>query len=184
MYEDLITTNNKEVLNNGLEYAHARYKEEIDKYNVYNKRAMYPMSVITFIVTAISLFKDKTYYLLKDNATLSQLIITLIFVIIFCFVAITIPYFLRQTTVPNDTEFHTKINHENETVFKKWLIDSYRRDAKKYRRYNCIRGGLLFVMNVCLSIIVFAIIYALMSSFFPDFIFNPVSNFINNNKTI
>lgn len=173
MYEDknkeFITTVNNEVLDKGVEFAHNQYKEEIEKYNVYNKRAMYPMSVITFLVTAISLFINQTDFLVK-NRSLSLIIIALIFVIILCFVFITRPYNFRETTVPDDKEFHEKINDPDETLFKKWLIDSYRTDAKSYRKFNRRRGWLLLAMNICLAAIVMIIIYALLSTIFPDFI--------------
>lgn len=171
MYEDenkkSITTVNNEVLDTGIEYAQNQYKEEIEKYNVYNKRAKYPMSVITFLVTAISLFIEQTDFLV-DHHLLSLIIIALIVVIIICFVAITIPYNFKKTTVPDDKEFHEKINDSDATLFKKWLIDSYRTDAKTYRTFNRFRGWLLLVMNICLAVIVIAIIFALLSSMFLD----------------
>jgi len=172
MYEDenkqSITTVNNEVLDNGVEYAHNQYKEEVEKYDLYNKRAKYPMSVITFLVTAVSLFIEQTDFLV-DHHLLSLIIIALIFVIIICFVAITIPYYFKKAAVPEDEEFYEKINDPDATLFKKWLIDSYRTDAKTYRKFNRFRGWLLLAMNICLAIIVIAIIVALLSSIFPDF---------------
>lgn len=145
-----INTENDEVLNKGLEHAIFRYKEELEKYHKYNKRAMYPLTVITFLITVLSVLPQKSF-LPSIDSFCTPILFFSVLVVLVCFIGITTPYFYKKYISIDFDAFANRCSDDVQQ-FKKYLICIYLTDAASYQKLNKYRGLFLFIMNICLVI--------------------------------
>lgn len=164
----------KEVLEKGLEMTIFKYNEELKKYDSYNSRAMYPISIISFVLTFSSFFiKDKQLITINTfNFVIALVILVLFVTLCLLYVEITKPNQIKQKlTCPEPIFFYDKLNSaKSKSDLVKYLITIYTEDHNKILEINNLRGKYLKYMNILLSIIIILFIIILYSQYFKDFV--------------
>ena len=171
--EDKISQPKEEVLNKGLEMALFKYNEELKKYDSYNSRAMYPISIISIMLTFSSFFiKDKQLFTNNSFNFVIALVIFVLFVTLcLLYVEITNPNDINKNTCPETDYYYNKLNSvESKSDFVKYLITIYTEDHQEYFNINKRRGKYLKYMNILLSLIIILFLIILYSLYFNDFL--------------
>ena len=171
--EPTILQSDKDVLDKGLEIAIFKYNEELKKYDSYNSRALYPISLISILLTITSYF-IKDIKLIDINPFLlgaSGAICVLFVSICLLYILITKPYKIDRQTCPEPKYFYGKLDDvKSKNEFSKYLITIYTEDHQSYFEKNKHRGKYLFYMNVLLSIIIILYLIIIYSLYFHDYI--------------
>lgn len=169
-----ISQSRKEVLDKGLEMALFKYNEELKKSESYNSRAMYPISIISFMLTFSSFFiKDKQLFTINTFNFLIALVILVLFVILcLLFVEITKPIkIIEKKTCPEPTYYYEMLNNAtSKSDFVNYLITIYTEDHNIIFGINNRKGKYLKYMNFLLSIIIILFIIILYSQYFNDLV--------------
>ena len=159
-----------EVLDKGLEIVLIRYNEELKKSNSFNKRAMYPISIMP-IISTILIFLLKFLKMKTDtNLLFIVLIIFLLYAIIYGhFIIITIPRKVKLESASSPKYFYEHLNKANSIAeYYKILIQQYEKDYQTLCKKNEKKGNYLKYMYLLFSITI--LLYMLILGLYSYYI--------------
>ena len=167
-----VNQSNIDILSKGLEIVLNRYNEELKRGKTFNKRAMYPLSIIPVIFTLISFFIETLQRPIVDNhpslTFCIVLIICLLYVVIcMCFVKITIPKKDTMVSASSPDDFCKDLDKTSSIVaYYQKLIPRYLEDYYILYQRNIKKGWYLKCMNFLFLIIILLFMVILTLSYF------------------
>jgi MFS family permease len=167
-----VSQSNIDILEKGLEIAFNRYNEELKRGKAFNKRAMYPLSIIPVIFTIISFFLNnlQNFLIEKHQSWIFciVLIICILYVLIcVCFIRITIPKSYRMISASSPKVFCKNLDETLSIVaYYQLLIPQYVEDYNTLYKNNEKKGRYLKYMNILFIIIILLFMIILTLTYF------------------